>query len=180
VTHRPFGLAIVIGVAAAALSATGCAQNNSVRSERIGLANTGPGSLNATRKALEGTWTLESLEMVDAQGARRPVKASGQLTYDAYGNMNVRGVIEDPSERAPIVLDYQGRILIDTAKLQFYPADLASDRPVQPGQAESIAPDKVRKYELTEGTFVVTYLDASAKPTAVAHWRRAAGSLVPQ
>jgi len=172
VRQRAIGLAVIIGIAGAGLAASGCAQNNSMRSERIGLANTGPGSLNATRKALEGAWTLASLELVDAQGARRPVKAAGQLSYDAYGNMNVRGVIEDPAERGPIVLDYQGRILIDTAKLEFYPADLASDRPVEPGQAAAIAPDKVRKYELTADSFVVTYLDAAAKPTAVAHWRR--------
>jgi len=172
VTHRATGLAVVIGIAGISLLASGCAQNNSVRSKRMGLAETGPGSLTATRKALEGSWTLASLEMVDAQGARRPVKASGQLTYDAYGNMTVRGVIEDPAERGPLVLDYQGRIMIDTAKLQFFPADLASDRPVESGQAESIAPDKVRKYELTADSFVVTYLDASAKPTAVARWRR--------
>jgi len=163
---------VLSGLAAAALSISACAQNNSMRSERIGLANTGPGSLNATRKALEGSWTLASLEMVDGQGARRPIKAGGQLSYDAYGNMTIRGVIEEPGEREPLVLDYQGRILIDTAKQQFYPADLASDRPVEPGQGAAISPDKVRKYELTADSFVVTYLDAAGKPTAVARWRR--------
>jgi len=172
VTQRAIGLALGAVIAATSLLAGACAQNNSMRAERMGLANTGPGSLAATRKALEGTWRLVSLEMVDGSGARRPIKASGELTYDAYGNMTIRGVIEDPAERGPLVLDYQGRILIDTQKLQFYAADLASDRPVESGQAASIAPDKVRQYELTADSFVVTYLDAAAKPTAVARWQR--------
>ena len=171
-TQRAVSLALVIGMTGVMLPAAGCAKPNSVRNERMGLANTGPGSLTATRKALEGTWTLASLEMVDPQGARRAIKASGQLTYDAYGNMTVRAVMEDPAEKAPLVIDYQGRIMIDTQRLQFYSADLASDRPVEPGQAQSIAPDKVRAYELTADSFVVTYLDAAAKPTAVARWRR--------
>jgi hypothetical protein len=172
VTQRSIGLVLVIGMAGVALFASGCAKPNKVRNERLGLANTGPGSLTAERKALEGSWTLASLEMVDEQGTRRTVKASGQLTYDAYSNMTVRGVIEEPGERNPVVLDYQGRIFIDPVRHEFYPADLRSDRPVEPGQGAAIAPDKVRRYELTADTFVVTYLDASAKTTAVARWRR--------
>ncbi len=33
-------------------------------------------------------------------------------------------------------------------------------------------PDKIRRYELTDKTFVVTYIDKAAKPTAVIRWRR--------
>ena len=170
--QHAIGLAIVIGVAGVSLSASACAKNTQMRAERMGLAESGPGSLAATRKALEGTWTLASLEMVDAQGMRRNVKASGQLSYDAYSNMTIRGVIEDASEAAPLVIDYQGRIFIDPAKREFYPADLVSLRPVEPGQGAAISPDKIRKYELSPDSFVVTYLDGSAKPTAIARWRR--------
>lgn len=171
-TQRSIGLALVIGMAGAALSTSGCVQPNKVRNERLGLANTGAGSLAETRKALEGSWTLAALEIVDDKGTPRPVKASGQLTYDAYSNMTVRGVIEEPGERSPVVLDYQGRIFIDPVRHEFYPADLRSDRPVEPGQGAAIAPDKVRRYELTADSLVVTYLDASAKTTAIARWRR--------
>jgi hypothetical protein len=47
-----------------------------------------------------------------------------------------------------------------------------TDRPVDPDQVVRISPDKVRRYELSGNDFVVTYLDASAKPTAVITWRR--------
>jgi hypothetical protein len=172
VTQRSIGLALVLGLAAGAFSASGCVQPNSVRAGRMGAPNTGPGSTTAERKALEGSWTLVSLEMVDEQGARRPVKASGQLSYDAYSNMTVKGVIEDPEARAPIVLNFEGRIFIDPVKHEFYPADLKTDRPVEPSEIKNISPDKVRRYELTADSFVVTYLDAASKPTAVARWKR--------
>jgi hypothetical protein len=140
----------------------------------IGPVDTGAGSLEATRRALGGTWTLLSLEVVDADGSRRPVKASGQLQYDPFGNMTVRGVIEDSRLPSALVLDYTGRIVIDVAHNEFYPADLVSDLPADPSQITSIAPDKVRRYQLTADAFVVTYVDGSANPTAVATWRRSA------
>jgi hypothetical protein len=62
--------------------------------------------------------------------------------------------------------------VIDTAKHQFYSENLVSDRPVDPGQLAPIATDRVRRYELSPDAFVVTYVDASGKPTAVARWRR--------
>jgi hypothetical protein len=65
-------------------------------------------------------------------------------------------------------------LAIDTVRRQFYPADLASDRPVDFSQAEPIAPDKVRRYESSGDSLVVTYLDAAAKPAAVARWHRSA------
>ena len=137
-----------------------------------GPVQTGPGSLEATRRALEGTWNLQTLEVVDARGAHRRIKASGQLMYDAFGSMNVRGVVEDPALTDTLVIDFQGRIVIDTVRLEFYPADLVTDRPVDPSQIVPISPEKVRRYELSGNSLVVTYLDKSAKPTAVIRWSR--------
>ena len=134
--------------------------------------DTGPGSLEATRRALEGTWTLISLEVIDGQGARRLVKASGQLIYDAFGSMTVRGLIEEAGSQNSLMLDYEGRIVIDPVRLEFYAADLVSDRPVNPSQIAPVSPDKVRRYELSGNSLVVTYLDASNTPTAVSRWQR--------
>jgi hypothetical protein len=68
---------------------------------------------------VEGTWSLASLEVVDASGGRRKVNASGQLSYDVFGNMAVRGVIEDPALRSTLVLDFNGRIVIDRPGTSF-------------------------------------------------------------
>jgi hypothetical protein len=108
---------------------------------------------------------------VDASGMRRPVKAGGELRYDGFGNMNIRGVIDEPDVK-DVVIDYNGRITIDPVRHEFYPADLASDRPLDATEIAPISPDKVRKYELSANAFVVTYIDATSKPTAVARWRR--------
>ena len=68
--------------------------------------------------------------VVDASGNRRPVKASGQLTYDPFGNMTVRGVIHDPAMRDAIVLDFDGRIVIHTRRREFRAADITPERPI--------------------------------------------------
>ncbi len=163
---------VMAGAAALTLTVSACKGGPTKRPMRTSAVDTGAGSLEATRRALEGTWTLASLEVVDAAGASRPVKAAGQLTYDAFGNMTIKGVIEEPALKGSLVLDYDGRIVIDTAKHQFVPAALTSDRPVDAAQIAPISPDKIRRYELSADTFVVTYLDASGKPTAIARWRR--------
>jgi hypothetical protein len=168
--HPPKSLGGALAVIAA-LGIGACAGAPRERPLQTGPIETGAGSLNDTRKALEGTWKLASLEVVD-RGARRPVKAGGELTYDRFGNMTVRGVIEDPRLKDTLVIDYTGRITIDTVRHEFYPADLVTDRPVDQREVVRISPDKVRRYELSGTEFVVTYLDASATPTAVITWRR--------
>ena len=170
--HQGTALGRVVAIAMLSLTCFACAPGQQGRNSRRTQVDAGAGSLEATRRALEGTWNLVSLEVVDAKGARRPVKATGQLKYDAFGTMTIRGVIDEPALKDTLVLDYDGRIVIDTARLEFRAADLTSDRPVEPAQIEPISPDKVRRYQLSGDAFAVTYLDASGNPTAVARWRR--------
>ena len=154
--------------------ASACGPTLSVRESRKTSVDEGAGSLEATRRALQGSWSLVSLEVVDAKGARHAVKANGQLTYDAFGTMKIRGVIEDPKMKDSIVLDFDGRIVIDTTRHEFRAEDLKSDRPVDQDRIAPISPDKVRRYELTGDSFVVTYLDQAGNPTAVTTWKRSA------
>ena len=142
-THRQIGRIHMIAIAFAALAMTGCAASPGGRPLATTRIEAGSGSLTETRKRLEGTWKLESLEVVDNRGAARPVKAGGELTYDEFGNMTVRGVIEDPALKNTLVLDYAGRVTMNPVRHEFYPADLVSDRPVEPGQVKPISPDKV-------------------------------------
>ena len=121
---------LATGVAMLMLTSFGCSATMSVRESRRTPVDDGAGSLEETRRNLEGSWALVSLEVVDASGNRRPVKASGQLTYDAFGNMTVRGVIEDAAMKDAIVLDFDGRIVIDTRRREFRAADITPDRPI--------------------------------------------------
>ena len=169
--HR-WSTGVLFAAACVALefSLAGCAGGPTERPIKMGP---GPGTLEATRRAFEGTWTLVSAEIQDAATGRlRPVKASGQMTYDAYGNMTVHGVVDDPAFRDAQVLEFQGRIVIDPDRHVYYAADLSPDRPVDPDQIAMIAPDKVRHYELTATTLAVTYMDKAGKTTAVIRWKR--------
>jgi|SRR6478672_7977548 hypothetical protein len=143
------------------------------RPVRGGPVDAGPGSVEAVRADLKGTWALSSLTVIDASGARHPAKAAGSLVYDDHANMSIRGTVEG-ADRSVIVLDFSGRIVIDAQRHQFYAADLQTDRPVDPAQVGAVSPDKVRQFELAGDTFTVTYLDAASKPTAVAVWQRTA------
>lgn len=171
-SHRRTALLFSLVIASSSLANTACTFQPRTRPLHTEPIDTGAGSVTDTRKMLEGTWILESLELVDATGTRRPVKAGGELTYDGFGNMNIRGVIDEPDVKNSLVIDYSGRITIDPVRHEFYPADLTSDRPLDATQIAPISPDKVRKYELSANAFVVTYIDATSKPTAVARWRR--------
>jgi hypothetical protein len=170
---RGTGAGLLVACAVGLVLQAGCAAKPRERPLNIGPVDTGPGSLEATRRALQGTWTLVSLDVLDASGARQPVKATGRLTYDAYGNMTISGTIENDPVKTPALLEFKGRIVIDTARKQFYAADLVAGQPVDAAQLAPVSADKARRYELTSDSLTVTYMDAAGRPTATASWRRA-------
>jgi hypothetical protein len=174
---RPSGRLVLAGLTAvlvALVPLSSCKKAPRQKPMLVGDVNTGAGSLEATRKALEGTWTLVSLNVVDASGAQKPVKAKAQLTYDAYGSLTIKGAVDDDPSKTPQLLEYSGRIVIDTAKKQFYPADLVEEgQKVDPKRIAAVSPDKARKYEITADTLTITYMDQAGKPTAISSWKRA-------
>jgi hypothetical protein len=173
---RPSGrLAVAAQAAAVAglIALAGCAPAPRQKPMLMGDVNAGAGSLEATRKALEGSWTLVSLATVDAAGKQTPVKAKAQLTYDAYGAMTIKGAVEDDPSKTPVLLEYSGRIVIDTQKKLFYPADLVEGREVDEKRLAAVSPDKARKYDISADTLTITYMDAAGKPTAISSWKRA-------
>jgi hypothetical protein len=151
-----------------------CAKAPSQRPVKLGPVDTGTGSIEATRRSLAGNWSLARLEVIGADSARQTVKAHGTLNYDEFGSLIINGVIDDARLANAVVLNYTGRIVIDPAKHEFYPADFESDKPVEASRIAPVSLDKVRRYELAGNRFVVTYLDASGKATAVAEWSRGA------
>ena len=132
--------AIVAGWISA--QAAGCAGAPSQRPAKLGPVDTGAGSVESTRRALAGNWTLGSLEVIGSDGVRQTVKAHGTLSYDAFGSLIVNGVIDDPRLTNAVVLNYTGRIVIDPAKHQFYPADFNSEKPVDAAQIAPVSLDK--------------------------------------
>src|SRR5688572_15156793 len=55
-----------------------------------GPTETGPGSLAAARRYLEGRWGLISFDVFPPGQPPIQVKGGGTLTYDAFGNLDVQ------------------------------------------------------------------------------------------
>jgi hypothetical protein len=153
-----------------------CAEKRArVRPIEGGPVATGTGSLEDTRKQLEGTWNLVSAEVVSAAGARRPVKASAVMTYDAFGNFSIKGAFEDPAVTADqtALLNFAGRAVIDVQKKELRLLDLQqSDADFAKLPAEMSAA-RSRAYEFSLNQVTMTVKNAKGQVTAVNTWRKA-------
>jgi hypothetical protein len=64
-----------------------------------GPVETGPGSVAAARKYLEGRWGLLSFEVLPPGEPPIHVKGAGSLTYDAFGNLEVELRVDEATAR---------------------------------------------------------------------------------
>ena len=85
----------------------------------------GPGTIEGVRKQLEGRWTLVSLTMSGADGKSAAVDAGGQLTSDAFGNLEVEYRLSETGLKTLAglgikspnpVINTSGNVLIDTTQ----------------------------------------------------------------
>ena len=167
----------ILGVAALVAAAAGCAAAPRTRPLPIGDVPTGPGTVQGARKFLEGRWALESFEIRSADGKQVPLKGSGVLNYDDFGNlrMEIRAdqASSDVLRAAGVnirdgVISTDGRTAIDlqnktlTYFLEGQPATgtgpLAMNRP--------------RHWEVTQNQLTLTTRDDSGAPISVSKWKR--------
>jgi len=145
-----------------------------VRPVEGGPVASGPGTLEAVRKQLEGSWNLVSAEVVSATGQRTSIKASALLTYDAFGNLSLKGAYEDPSataERAA-ALNFTGRAVIDTQKQELRLLDLQQSEGEFAALPAEMAARRVRSYAFKGDVLTLTIRDSKGTVTAVNTWRR--------
>jgi hypothetical protein len=122
-------------------------------------------SLQQVRKQLEGSWDLVSLEIHPASGQPVSVGARAVLVYDAYGNLEISGVVTDSAQAKALdstVLTSKGRAVIDQANKRIRLTDVASE----------VSADKTRLYEFEGNLLRLTSVDASGRVTAVATWKK--------
>ena len=165
---------LVITAAATALSlVTGCTAAPRVRPVKMGDVDTGAQSMEAVRQQLKGTWQLVSLEVASPSGALTPAQANGQLTFDDYGNLAMKGTITGGSNLDPSALNLTGRVAIDpvahTFRVGGVSAANADARRVDP----KIDPANVRYYVFEGDLLKTTTKNASGATTATATWKRA-------
>ena len=140
---RASSIALMVS-SAVALGA--CAASSRQRPVGMGDVSTGAESLAATRKQLEGTWTLTRFEVADNTGQLITVRAKAQLTYDAYGNLSIRGVLEEPLPGQKTVtespaLAYTGKAVIDTARKEMVLTGTSATVEPDPSLLAKIGPE---------------------------------------
>ena len=147
-----------------------------------GPTNTGPGSLEAVRRQLQGTWQLTQFEMYPEPGKPVVLNAQALLTYDDFGNLTVKGEVRQalPGESAPPknpMLNYSGRAVIDPVRQEMRLQDATSEMEgtgkVDPAVKKELDPSRVRKFEFTsDGLLKISILDAKGQVASVATFKR--------
>lgn len=150
---------------------------------RTGPVTTGPGTLDAARKYLEGRWGLISYEVFPpGQSSVKITGGSGSLVYDAFGNLQMEIRVTDPKvaeelERAGIplasgVISTSGRTAIDMQKrtityfLQGEPPLLTS----RPGGPLSFR--RPRHWEVDGDVLTLTTKGDDGMPVSVGKWQK--------
>lgn len=171
-TKRPFVAAFFV-TAVALCVLPGCAKTARERPVRMGDVDTGPGSLEAVRRQLQGTWELVSLAVVpQGGGAPVPLAARGTLSYDEYGNLTIDAHTDDPNApqaaRSAGVLSFKGRAVIDAPKSELKLMDVTGS--VDPNTV--ISTERRRRYAFEGDLLKLSSLEPNGQIAATATWRR--------
>jgi hypothetical protein len=163
----------VIATVAAVVVGMGCAGATREPPLTGGGVNTGPGSVEAVRRQLEGTWDLVSLAVTPAGGAAPVVVAAlGTLTYDRDGNLTIDARTSDSyapeAAQSGAVLAFEGKAVIDAAKGELKLTDLTGN--LDPNAV--LPPERRRRYAFEGDLLRLSSFDAVGKITATSTWRR--------
>ncbi len=145
-----------------------------------GKVDTGPGSLTAARKYLEGRWGLESFEVRPPGKPPIMLKGSGVLNYDDFGNltMEIRAdqATSDLLRAAGIeirdgVISTKGRTAIDLQNrtLTYF---LEGQRSGYVTGGGPLAPNRPRHWEVTEDVLTLTTKDDAGAPLSISRWKK--------
>lgn len=166
---------LVFALVVAVPLVAGCTAAPRKRPVKMGDVNTGPGSLEAIRRQLQGTWELVEAAAFDASGKSTPRKTAGRLTYDEYGNLTIAAKLED-TDQAPSsvsgLLAYSGRAVIDPAKSRLVLMDLTSRLETNQPLPAEVSADKARYYTIEGNMLTLTVHDAAGKTTARTMWHK--------
>jgi hypothetical protein len=167
-------LKTLLAVAAAAVATTmmACAAAPLQKPVTGGPVDTGAGSVEALRRQLQGRWELVALESVPPRGgARVPIKATGTLTYDEFGNLTIDARTTDPdapvAAREKDLLAFKGRAVIDAARRELQLMDVTGNVDAD----EVLSTERRRRFEFGAGTLKLSSVDEHGEVTAISTWR---------
>ena len=163
-----------VSLAVAAATAAGCTYK-----PRTEPPNTGPGSVNAARQYLEGSWTLVSLTIYPSGDSPTLVKGTGTLVYDGFGNLKMDLNVDEASaalvQKAGIPIEKgrfstSGRTIVDMqGRSLTYVLD---GTPAVGGPAGPLAMSRPRYWERDGNTLTLTTKDDKGQPLSVGKWQK--------
>ncbi len=167
---------VLIVLAVAATTMPGCAAREPDWPLRTTKIQTGAGTVEQVRRRLEGTWTLQTFEVLE-NGVPRDVTAHGALTYDRFGNLALEGVILHPADAASrgeaLLLNYSGRVVIDPGRGELRLEDVRDELPGDEHAREVLALSPVRRFRFEGDTLVLVLAARDGSGVARARFVRA-------
>jgi hypothetical protein len=171
---------IPVFVLIAALAA-GCTAAPRVRPVKMGPADE---SLESARQFLKGTWTLVSYEVFPP--GRAPVQlgsaGSGTLTYDDYGNLDMRIRVTDQkvadalgAAGVPLkdnAISTTGRTALDLPNKKLTYILEGQPQLVSSAQMGPLAMNRPRYWQVEGENLVLTTKDDNGQPLAVSRWKK--------
>jgi hypothetical protein len=144
-----------------------------------GPVASGPGTLSAARKYLEGRWSLVSFEVMPPGKAPIVVTGQGTLVYDDFGNLEMEIRVDQPTAlqlesvgipSAKGRLSMKGRTVIDlqnktlTYVLQGQPAFGEPSGP--------LALNRSRHWEVEGDLLTLTTMSDQGQPVSRGRWQK--------
>jgi hypothetical protein len=168
-----------VGAMFVALGMTACAAAPRERPIELGPVDTGPGTLTAARKYLEGRWSLVSYEVFPPGASPIQLKGSGTLTYDEYGNLETLIRVDDATaktlETAGISttnggFSASGRTVVDMrARTLTY---VLEGQPPLGAPSGPLALNRPRHWEVEGNLLTLTTRGEDGQPLSVGKWQK--------
>ena len=164
----------VLAVAFLSLS-TACGPKVAVK--KGGPVDTGPGSIVAARKYLEGRWTLESFEVYPPGKPMVPVKGQGTLSYDDFSNlsMELRTDVATSDQLRAAGIEIQDGTISTTGRtaVDMQNRTLTYVIAGQPaGNTGPLALSRPRHWQVDGNVLTLTTKDDAGKPVSISKWRK--------
>ena len=164
-------------IAALLIGVAGCAGAPRQRPVEMGPVETGPGTLTAARKYLEGRWVLESFEVRPPGKPPILLKGSGTLLYDEMANLRMEIRADEKSAdvlRAAGIdvrdgmISTDGKTVIDIQNRTLTYV-LEGQEPLIPGP---LGMQRPRHWVVEGDMLTLTTKDDAGQPLSVGRWRR--------
>jgi len=171
----------------AAVLGSGCAPSARQRPIATSRVATSGDTLEAARKALQGTWALASLDVTAPDGRKASVEAAGTLVSDAFGNLSIEYRVSPAGQKTlegvgvttpnPVIAT-SGRVVIDVDQKRItYVAEKAEAKPFDAELAarrkNPFALEHPRYYAVgADGLLSLTTRYDDGTDAAVSRWKK--------